>query len=366
MQQNDARFLELLRRWQSGDFNRADERELNALVATDDFRREAMEGFMSAPETAHKERLAHLHRRLRERAGRSAGGRVIALPQVLAAAAALAVLLVAIMFFPKWNTSGKGETIAQTKAENERLASEPDAPPVLEAPISEDIAAALPSAKPAPSISGPSERAHRDRAAAHSDAGAVADAAAAKETQELSEEALQPSHTAAPPPVTNMPATRSESVNKANPSLGNDSPSGGAAPGRVVDTPKLKKSEAPVPAARADDETWHETDKKPNMDAEKKAAATQLPRESEPAGGWEAFREYLRQNARLTAEARNNNVSGTVLVEFSINANGEPQGFVVRRSLGYGCDQEAVRLIKNWEWVRGERPTVQVEIPFVR
>ncbi|MCW5924408.1 MAG: TonB family protein [Saprospiraceae bacterium] len=366
MQQNDARFLELLRRWQSGDFNRADERELNALVATDDFRREAMEGFMSASETAHEERLAHLQLRLHERAGRSTGGQVIALPQVLAAAAALIILLVAIIFFPKWNTNGKGETIAQTKAENERPASESDAL-VLEAPSGEDIAATLPSAKPAPSISGPSERAYRDRAAAPSGAGAVvADAAVAKETQELSEEALQPSPMAAPPPVTNIPATRSESVNKANPSLGNDSPSGGAAPGRVMDTPKLKKSEAPAPAARADDKTWHETDKKPDMDAEKKAAATQLPRESEPAGGWEAFREYLRQNARLTAEARNNNVSGAVLVEFSVNANGEPQGFVVRRSLGYGCDQEAVRLIKNWEWVRGERPTVQVEIPFVR
>ncbi len=59
-------------------------------------------------------------------------------------------------------------------------------------------------------------------------------------------------------------------------------------------------------------------------------------------------------------------MSGTVRLRFNINANGDPQGFITLRSLGYGCDQEAIRLVKDWVWVRGQNPTVTVEIPFVR
>ena len=88
--------------------------------------------------------------------------------------------------------------------------------------------------------------------------------------------------------------------------------------------------------------------------------------QSEPADGWEAFQEYLRQTARLTPAARSKGVSGTVRLRFNINENGEPQTFVTLRSLGYGCDQEAIRLVKDWVWVRGQNPTVTVEIPFVR
>ncbi len=103
------------------------------------------------------------------------------------------------------------------------------------------------------------------------------------------------------------------------------------------------------------------------MDAERKKAREESRAEqSEPANGWEAFREYLRQNARLTPEARNRNVSGTVQLQFNVNVNGEPTGFVVLRSLGFGCDQEAIRLVQNWEWVYGKNPIVTVDVPFVR
>ena len=103
------------------------------------------------------------------------------------------------------------------------------------------------------------------------------------------------------------------------------------------------------------------------MDAErKKVREESQAQQSEPVDGWEAFREYLRQNARLTPEARNRNVSGTVQLQFNVNANGEPTGFVVLRSLGFGCDQEAIRLVQNWEWVRGQNPIATVDVPFVR
>lgn len=336
VQHNDARFLELLQRWQSGDFSRADEQELNALAASDDFRREAMEGFMSLPEAAHEERLAALRIRLKKRVG---GGRIIALPQILATAAALILLLVAIFFFPKSNEK-EVIPVAQTQVES----AEKDLPqaPVsaTETPENERIAANAPAAKP---ISPPAE----NQSLPSSGAGAaVGETAAAEEVSALADEVkaedIQPAFVA-------PPAAPAQSRALEN-----------AAGARSQENAKAKKAETA-------DTVWHDTDRKPGMDAEKKAAREKaLPMESAPANGWEAFSEYLRQNARLPAEARNRNVSGTVRIQFSINENGEPQAFVVLRSLGYGCDQEAIRLVQNWEWTRGQNPSVSVDVPFVR
>jgi TonB family protein len=328
VQHNDARFLELLQRWQSGDFTRADEQELHALAASDDFRREAMEGFMSLPEAAHEERLAALRIRLKKRVGR---GRRVALPQILAAAAVLILLLAAIFFFPKMNEK-EIAPVAQTQVESAEKNLPPETVFQNETPENEGIAANTPSAKIAPPAA-------KDEAASASGLSAAAEEAPALADEAKVEDA-QPAYTSAPPAA--------------------------PAQSRALENTAGVRPQAKVKKAENADTVWHETDQKPDMAAEKKAAREALPTESAPANGWEAFSEYLRQNARLTAEARNRNVSGSVRIQFNINENGEPQSFVVLRSLGYGCDQEAIRLVQNWEWVRGQNPTVAVDVPFVR
>ncbi|MEO6039696.1 MAG: TonB family protein, partial [Saprospiraceae bacterium] len=113
---------------------------------------------------------------------------------------------------------------------------------------------------------------------------------------------------------------------------------------------------------------WNETEKKSDLDKLRREVRAEKagPVQSEPAEGWVAFGEYLRQNARLPADARDHNVSGSVRLRFSVNANGDPQNFVVLHSLGYGCDEEAKRLVQNWNWVRGQQPEVTMEVRFVR
>ncbi len=74
----------------------------------------------------------------------------------------------------------------------------------------------------------------------------------------------------------------------------------------------------------------------------------------------------LGEDARLTLEARDHNISGTVRLQFSVNANGEPQNFITLRSLGFGCDEEAVRLVKGWDWIHGKSPMVTLDVRFVR
>lgn len=356
MQHNDTRFLELLRRWQSGEFTRSDEQELNALAASDEFRREAMEGFMSLPEATHNERLAALRTRLRDRSGAKAGGkRLIAMPQILAAAAALVLLIAAILFFPKWNQQDAAPVAqTQTQPAEQNPATESAAP--AEAPESEYIADNSAVAKSAPSVSGPAKPAAGEKLLS-----APGEVAATEETEAVSDD-LQSGYAVAPPPVAAPLRTQpqSEATDKAALEAKKDY----AATTGAQENAKTKKSKE---RAKQADSSWHETDRKPDMDAERKAARDEAQlKESEPEGGWEAFSEYLRLNARLTPEARNHNTSGTVQLQFNLNDNGDPQGFVVLRSVGYGCDQEAIRLVKNWEWVRGQNPIVIVEVPFVR
>ncbi|MDO8365511.1 MAG: energy transducer TonB, partial [Saprospiraceae bacterium] len=87
---------------------------------------------------------------------------------------------------------------------------------------------------------------------------------------------------------------------------------------------------------------------------------------SQPAGGWSNFQEYLRRNARLPEAARQNNVSGVVRLKFRLDENNQATDFQTLRSLGYGCDEEAVRLVKAYKWLRGNDPELTIDVSFVR
>ena len=356
VQPNDARFLELLQRWQNGDFTRADEQELNALAASDDFRREALEGFMSQPEAAHESRLASLRQRLNHRAG---GGKRQVMPQWWSMAAALALILSAVWFWTAYDRQAEGP-VAQVKEVPESGVFSGDSVQGSSTADYADNSTARSAQNPSAS-SGSEILAKTDRIASAPDAVVALEEAAPGNAQDDAGEAFN-AQPASAPPVT-APQSGDIVANKMKEAEA--LPSADIAVRKPAsEAAKAKKSTAP---GRNADSTWHSTDRKPDMAAEKKAARDEaVPKESEPEGGWDAFNDYLRQNARLPSEARNRNISGTVRLQFNLNNNGEPQGFIFLRSLGYGCDQEAIRLVQNWAWKRGQNPIITVEIPFVR
>ena len=79
-----------------------------------------------------------------------------------------------------------------------------------------------------------------------------------------------------------------------------------------------------------------------------------------------ALQDYLRRNARLPEAARQNNVSGFVRVSFRLNNKREPIDFKILHSLEYGCDEEALRLLRLYDWRNFTQDTFEVEVPFVR
>lgn len=63
-------------------------------------------------------------------------------------------------------------------------------------------------------------------------------------------------------------------------------------------------------------------------------------------GGKNSFREFIAENMRYPEEALKNNIQGTVYLEYTVDNIGNIDNITVARGIGYGCDEEAVRLVK--------------------
>ena len=66
-----------------------------------------------------------------------------------------------------------------------------------------------------------------------------------------------------------------------------------------------------------------------------------------PEDGFRNYKKYLEENLRYPEAAEQNEIEGTVVLELTINARGEIDQVDIKKSLGYGCDEEAIRLTKN-------------------
>jgi len=63
----------------------------------------------------------------------------------------------------------------------------------------------------------------------------------------------------------------------------------------------------------------------------------------------EKLREFIQQNLEYPKEARRNNISGKVLIQFIVQPDGRSTGIEVLEGLGYGCNEEAIRVLKLLE-----------------
>lgn len=81
---------------------------------------------------------------------------------------------------------------------------------------------------------------------------------------------------------------------------------------------------------------------------------------AEPIGGRKAYDKYLEDELRYPQEALENNIKGRVTVQFTVDTRGIIGEFEVIKKLGYGCDEEVIRLVKEGpKWL----PTTQNSVP---
>jgi len=64
-------------------------------------------------------------------------------------------------------------------------------------------------------------------------------------------------------------------------------------------------------------------------------------------GGMAGWGKYLQKNLKYPPMARENNITGRVIMSFVVEKNGNLTDIKVLRGIGGGCDEEAVRVLKN-------------------
>ncbi len=82
-------------------------------------------------------------------------------------------------------------------------------------------------------------------------------------------------------------------------------------------------------------------------------------------GGEEARQRYLAENIRYPQIAREMGIQGTVFVTFVVEPDGSITNIDILRGIGGGCDEEAVRVVRNMpRWEPGRQRGRAVRVRF--
>ncbi len=82
-------------------------------------------------------------------------------------------------------------------------------------------------------------------------------------------------------------------------------------------------------------------------------------------GGEAALMDFLRKNIKYPPIARENGVEGRVLISFVVDKNGNIKDITVKRGIGSGCDEEAIRVVKMMpDWKPGKQNGKSVNVMY--
>ena len=87
--------------------------------------------------------------------------------------------------------------------------------------------------------------------------------------------------------------------------------------------------------------------------------------------GYNSIIKFVQENIKFPAEAKENNVHGRLMVSVVVEKDGSLSDITVKKGLGYGLDEEIVRIIKmmpKWQPAQHKGKTVRqtqtIVIPF--
>ena len=72
----------------------------------------------------------------------------------------------------------------------------------------------------------------------------------------------------------------------------------------------------------------------------------EIDQQAEFSGGTQAFGKYLQENLKYPKSAQKANIIGKVYIQFIVNKDGSASDFKTVKGIGYGCDEEAMRVLK--------------------
>ena len=87
--------------------------------------------------------------------------------------------------------------------------------------------------------------------------------------------------------------------------------------------------------------------------------------------GYNSIIKFVQENIKFPAEAKENNVHGRLMVSVVVEKDGSLSDIKIKKGLGYGLDEEIVRIIKmmpKWQPAQHNGKTVRqsqtILIPF--
>ena len=89
--------------------------------------------------------------------------------------------------------------------------------------------------------------------------------------------------------------------------------------------------------------------------------------ESMPAfpGGMDKLMKYFCDNIKYPLKAKELGVQGKVFLSFVIEKDGSVTDVSLLRGIGGGCDEEAIRVVKNMpKWIPGKQRNIPVRVRF--
>lgn len=82
-------------------------------------------------------------------------------------------------------------------------------------------------------------------------------------------------------------------------------------------------------------------------------------------GGQNALEAFLKNHLEYPTKALENNIEGKVIIQFVVSDNGALTDFDVVHELGFGCDEEALRIAESMPaWIPGEEGGIPVPVIY--
>lgn len=80
-------------------------------------------------------------------------------------------------------------------------------------------------------------------------------------------------------------------------------------------------------------------------------------------GGQDSLTVYLKNNLRYPTQAYQGKITGKVMVRFVVASNGEISKSEIISGIGYGCDEEALRVVNLFpKWIPGRQSGKNVAV----
>lgn len=123
----------------------------------------------------------------------------------------------------------------------------------------------------------------------------------------------------------------------------------------VAEPPKQEITQ-PEPEPKKAEPVKKPEEKKPVVKTEKPKKETEevvivADQPAEPTSGYPSYYRYIKTSLQYPEEAKKHNAEGQVFVEFVVRKDGSIDEVRVQpnKGIGYGCDEEAIRVIKQGE-----------------